>query len=122
MGGEGYLWWVESDDPAYSGSLALSLRVVSESGDFYLKYHLGQPTALRHVEVIGRRFRAVSGCGKSHRRFLCPSIGREESITPSGVAALIAWATEPSEDAEEIHFCGTRPVRTPAVAVAGRSR
>jgi hypothetical protein len=106
---QGYLWWVGSDDPLQSGSLAVSVRVVSESGDFYVKYFLGQPESVRHLVVIGRRFRAIAGCGAIHRRFRCPAIGNEESVTPSGISALIAWATEPSQEVEEVDFRGCVP-------------
>jgi hypothetical protein len=107
VGDQGYLWWVASDDPLLSGSQCLSLAVVSESGDFFIKYFLGQPDDVRHVVVIGRRFRSIAGCGSVHRRFLCPAIANEACITPSDVAALIAWATLPSEDVVEVNGMGT---------------
>lgn len=107
VGGQGYLWWVASDDPLLSGSLCLSLAVVSESGDFFIRYFLGQPEDVRHVEVIGRRFRSIAGCGSVHRRFLCPAVENEACITPSDVAALIAWATLPSNDVVEVNYMGT---------------
>lgn len=102
---EGYLWWVASDDPLISGSADASVRVASESGDFYVKYFLGQPEAVRHLVVIGRRFRAVVGCGAVHRRFRCPAIN-EKSVTPSDIAALVTWATEPSPDIKEVDYRG----------------
>ena len=104
---EGYLWWVASDDPLMSGSLDTSVRVASESGDFYVQYFLGQPEPVRHLIVIGRRFRAVMGCGATHRRFRCPAIADETSVTPAGIAALIIWATEPTSDVEEVDYMGT---------------
>lgn len=106
VAGRGYLWWVAPDDPLPSGSLAISVRVASDSGDFYVKYFLGQPVALRHLEVIGRRFRAVAGCGAVHRRFRCPALANEGSVTPEGIAALVAWATEPSPEVDEVDYRG----------------
>jgi hypothetical protein len=103
---QGYLWWIAADDPLQSGSLAMSVRLASDSGDFYIKYFLGQPEHARHVEVIGRRFRDINGCGATHRRFRCPAISDEESVTPSSIAALIAWATEPSNEVEEVDYTG----------------
>jgi hypothetical protein len=118
--GESHLWWFTFDDPPHTGSLPLSVRMTSESGDFCVRYFLSQPDALRRLEVIGRRFRAIAGCGKAHRRCLCPSIN-EESVAPSGLSALIAWARESSAQADEIDGYGT-PVHPQRVAAGERSR
>ncbi len=59
--GTDYLWWVATDDPLFSGSLGVSLSVVSEPGDFYVKYfwqrrisHPGK--CLRTDHVVNRAF------------------------------------------------------------------
>jgi hypothetical protein len=106
VGGEEYLWWVGDDDPNHSGSAATSLRVVSESGDLYIKYHLGQPCDVRHVEVIGHKFRAVKDCGKTHRRFLCPAFEELGIVAPKNVAALITWSIEPGDAPLEVDWRG----------------
>lgn len=108
VGGETYLWWVRPDDPLPSGSAPTSLCVASKTGDFYIKYFLGQPASTRHLEVIGRRFRKVVGCGSVHRRFLCPAISNEISITPLDIVRLIAWATDRSPDVEEVDSSGSK--------------
>ncbi len=106
VAGEGYLWWVARDEPLLSGSSEYSLCVVSESGDLYIRYFLGQPDDYRHVVVIGRRFRAVAGCGNTHRRFLCPSFGILDTVAPANVASMISWAVEAGENPLEVDARG----------------
>lgn len=100
-----YLWWVGEGNVYTTPPSSKALVVVMVDGEFHVRYALDQPAQVRHIEVLGRQFRAVAGCGVRHRRFLCPLFG-QETVLPSDVAALIRWATEAGSDPIELDYRG----------------
>lgn len=105
--GRRYLWWVQEDrDPPFVPSAGHSLCVVDTEGDLFVQYHLGQPSDVRHVVVIGRRFPSVDGCGGTHRRFQCPSFDDGPAVTPAHVAAFIRWSETCDNAPMEVNYLG----------------
>jgi hypothetical protein len=105
--GEEYLWWVVEDDtPPFVPSRSTTLKVVSVDGELMVDYPLGQEEDLCFVVVLGKRFRAVSGCGGPWRRFRCPLFCPELAVTPACVAELVRWATSRGPDPVEVNYRG----------------
>jgi hypothetical protein len=105
-----YLWWIVEDaDAPLMPQLALT--VVSDDGHVHVRYHPGMPGELRHVTVLGPRFRAVPGCGGGWRRFRCPAFGAPDEVQPRDVEAFVRWVTAPGEPVVEVDPQGA-PLRT----------
>jgi hypothetical protein len=105
-----YLWWIAEDDDAPLMP-QLALTVVSEDGHVHVRYHPGLPAELRHVTVLGRRFRAVLDCGGVWRRFRCPAFGEAGEVRPRDVEAFIRWVAASDEPVVEVDHQGS-PLRT----------
>lgn len=110
--GRRYLWWVQEDgDLPFVPSDGRSLCVADTEGDMFVQYHLGQPSDVRHIVVIGRRFPSVDGCGGTYRRFLCPSFDDGPAVTPAHVAAFIRWLETCDNILIEVDYLG-QPLET----------
>lgn len=104
--GRTYVWWVAPDDDSPFVPYLMALTVVSADQKLFVRYHLSQPAALRHLTVLGPVFRSVPECGGRWRRFRCPAFGNASTVSPRDVASLIRWSLAGSDPLVEVDYRG----------------
>jgi hypothetical protein len=97
-----FVWYISPDEDSSNDVLHIS----SQDKRFIIKFHLGQPTNLAFLIVLGREFAGAEGTGGVWRRFRCQKWDEQNSITPATIKRIVEWGLSDESIRLEVDYHG----------------